>query len=270
MSRRRTALAIVPVLVAAIATALAAPLSANDHIPTRERPSIEQLVAYFDTVAFGSEFAGIEAAPTVRKWQLPLRVVVREYNEVVTVTSGGREIRRLEAMPVQSKHVAYVQKHLNTLAVLSGLKTQDAKKTRWPPNFTIKFVPPLQLTNPQLANVEPGIIKRLGAQGGCYFVTWTDEEGINLRDAVIVINKARPAEKTDHCVLEEMTQSLGLPNDTTPPWPSIFSNTGTVKELSWVDNVMVKTLYDARMKPGMSRADALITARRVISEIINR
>jgi len=167
---------------AALALGLAFPLAAEEHAVTQDRPSVDELVSYFETVVFGSEFAGIAAAPAIRKWQLPLRVVVREYGEVVTITSGGREIRRLDAVPVAPQHVAYVQKHLNTLAVLTGLKTQDAKKTRWPPNFTIKFVPPLQLTNPQLANVEPGIIKRLGAQGGCYFVT--DDAAYAITQAV--------------------------------------------------------------------------------------
>ncbi len=85
---------------------------------------------------------------------------------------------------------------------MTGLKTQDAKKTRWSPNFTINFVPPLQLANPQLAEVDEAILKRPAGQGGCYFITWPDQTGSQLRKAVIVVNKARPANKIHHCVLE--------------------------------------------------------------------
>ncbi len=247
----------------------ALPLAAAE--PTRgQKPGIDELVAYFDTIVFGSEFDAIKAAPMVRKWQLPLRVVVREYGEIVSVTSSGREIRQLEPEPVSPAHFGYVQKHLNTLAALTGLKTQDAKKTRWSANFTSHFVPPLQLANPRLANVDDAILKRLAGQGGCYFVTWPDQTGKHLRKAVIVVNKARTPDKIDHCVLEEMAQSLGLPNDADAPWPSMFANTGTLPGLSWVDRILIRTLYDPRLPPGMPRAEALEAARRVIGEIYEK
>ena len=176
----------------------------------------------------------------------------------------------MEPMPVTPEHLGYVQKHLDTLVQLTGLKTQDAKKTRWSPNFTINFVPPLQLANQRLADVDSAILKRLAGQGGCYFITWPNKAGDQLRKAVIVVNKARTAEKINHCVLEEMTQSLGLPNDADPPWPSIFANTGTLADLSPIDRVMVRTLYDPRLPPGMPRADALKIVRRAIAEGVEK
>jgi len=122
------------------------------------------------------------------------------------------------------------------------------------------------MANPDLADVPRGILQRLAAQGGCYFLAWPDDTGKTLLKAVIVVNKARTAAKTNHCVLEEMTQSLGLPNDANPSWPSIFSNTGTVSRLSWSDRVLIQALYDPRMTPGMARKSALETARRIFTE----
>jgi hypothetical protein len=107
---------------------------AQESARPQERPSVDQLVKFFDTVAFGSEFDVIKESPVVRKWKLPLRVVVREYGEIVSVTSGGREIRRLEPIEVSATNIGYVQQHLDSLVALTGLQTQDAKKTRWSPN----------------------------------------------------------------------------------------------------------------------------------------
>lgn len=256
--------------LAALAAAFPQPAPANepDLQRTEERPDAEQLVRYFETIVFGSEFKGVNAFTSIRKWTRPLRVVVREYGEVVTPLAGGRVSRRLEAEPVSKQHLDYVQRHLNTLADLTGLKTQDARKTRWPANFTINFVPPLQLANPELADVPGGILQRLAAQGGCYFLIWPDDSGETLQKAVIVVNKGRTPDRTAHCVLEEMTQSLGLPNDSNPAWPSIFANSGAIQQLSWADRILVRTLYDPRMKPGLARADALELARTIISELI--
>lgn len=255
-------------VVISIAASVVWPLSASENAPPDRRPGVEELTAFFNTIVFGSEFEGIKASAVVRKWRRPLRVVVREYGEVVTQTSSGREIRRMEAQAVSKRHLGYVQKHLDTLVDLTGLKTQDAQKSGWPANFTINFVPPLQLANPSLADISPGILQRLAGQGGCYFIAWPDQSGESLQKVVIVVNKARPAFKTDHCVLEEMTQSLGLPNDSNPPWPSIFSNTGAQQNLSWVDRILVRALYDPRLIPGMAREKALVLARRIIAEIV--
>ncbi len=143
----------------AIATLFSvASATAQENANPQERPSVDQLVKFFDTIAFGSEFNVIKESPVVRKWKLPLRVVVREYGEIVSVTSGGREIRRLEPIEVSATNIGYVQQHLDSLVALTGLQTQDAKKTRWSPNFTINFVPPLQLANPSLADVDEVIL----------------------------------------------------------------------------------------------------------------
>ena len=238
--------------------------------PSEDRPSVEKLVDFFDTTVFGSEFEGLKPSTIVRKWKRPLRIVVREYGGIVSQSSSGRKIRQLELQTVSKAHLDMVQKHLNTLVQLTDLKTQDSQKSRWPANFIINFVPPLQLSNPHFADIGGGTLQRLAAQGGCYFLTWLDKKGSNMNKAVIVVNKARKRFKIDHCILEEMTQSLGLPNDSNPPWPSIFANSGTQPNLSWIDRVIIKTLYDPRMTPGIPRRRALEIARDIITEIYRK
>ena len=107
--------------------------------PPEDRPSVEQLVKFFDTTVFGSEFETLKPSTKVRKWQRPLRIVVREYGEIVSQSSSGRQIRNLELQTVSKAHLDMVQKHLNTLVQLTGLKTQDSQKSRWPANFTINL-----------------------------------------------------------------------------------------------------------------------------------
>ena len=64
-----------------------------------------------------------------------------------------------------------------------------------------------------------------------------------------------------------MIQSLGLPNDSNLINPSIFSDRSRRTDLTRTDLIILKTLYDPRMKAGLPRDDALVLARSVIAEL---
>ncbi len=230
-------------------------------------PSVEALVEYFDIVVFGSEFGGGEVSEKIKKWRRPLRIVVKQFGETVTNLDDGGQQRRLKQQLVNRHYFHYVQKHLKSLVDLTGLQSQNAKATKEPANFVIYFVPPLQMDNPYLADVDRGIMKRAAAQGGCYFLSWANDESGEIKKATIVVNTAREMPSTDHCLLEEMTQSLGMPNDADAAWPSIFSSTGRIRALSAVDRIIIRTLYDPRLTQGMLRLEALRMARVVIAEL---
>lgn len=230
-------------------------------------PDVEALVGYFDTVVFGSEFGGVKGSDKIKKWRRPLRIAIKEFGETVINSADGRQERRLKQQRVKRLHFQYVQKHLKALLVLTGLQTEDIKITKGSANFTIYFVPPLQMANPYLAEVDLGLLKRMAAQGGCYFLSWANDKSGEIQKATIVVNAARKMPKIDHCILEEMTQSLGMPNDADVEWPSIFSDSGDIRELSAVDRIVIKTLYDSRLPQGMPRRPALQVARTIITEL---
>jgi len=269
----------VSVTAAGVALLMGSPaMAAGENLnAAAERPSVDQLVDYFDTVVFGSEMPGVKPLAHVWKWRQPLRVEVREYGEKVTVNAAGAQVRTLRQRHVKRRHFDFVQRHLNTLARLTGAKTEDVEKSRKKANLIINFVPKYQMDNPELADVGPKLLKSVAAHGGCYFLSWPDA-GTRTRivKAVIVVNADLPMARKDHCVLEELTQSLGFPNDVNTVWPSIFSdnrsvrNPARIRALSRIDKILIRTLYDARMKPGLPRVDAVAVARRVIGELDRR
>ena len=63
---------------------------------------------------------------------------------------------------------------------------------------------------------------------------------------------------------------MGLPNDSNDVYPSIFNDKGRLDDLSEQDVLLLRLLYDPRMKAGMSRDDALNTARRILPELRSR
>jgi len=230
-------------------------------------PSVDELTNQFRAIVFGSEFKEFKPLNRIKKWGAPLRVTVKAYEEISEPGPNNSSTLKLKQKQVNPQHLKYIRKHLNTLVALTGLATEDVKNSHEPANFEIKIVPRTQLTNPNLVDADPKLLRRLGGQGGCYFLMWHNE-GSGLIDRVaIVVNADRIDARTEHCLLEEMTQSLGLPNDINSNWTSIFSNRGYISTLTRSDKILIKTLYDPRLKPAMKRDKAMKIARKIIGEL---
>lgn len=256
----------VSVMIAAVFLAFALvsyPLGAAE---TKPPPTVDELIEYFDTIVFKSEFDSVAPSTVVKKWTGPLRVGIRAFEETV-IEMDGREVRQLKRIKVKKPHIKFIKKHLKNLVRATGLKTEDAKKTGLPPNLMIYFVPRQQMANPYLSNVEPKLLKKLASEGGCYFLVWADNKTGKISKATIVVNSERLLIRINHCLLEEMTQSLGLPNDSNQINPSIFSDRSRRTDLTRTDLIILKALYDPRMKAGLPRDKALVLARTVIGEL---
>ncbi len=132
------------------------------------RPSIDDLVRYFDTIVFKSEFKDIKSAKIIKKWKGPLRVAIRTFVDAIVI-KDGREVSQLKQAKVKKHHVKFIQKHLNSLVRATGLKTEDTKKTGKPANFTINFVPRRHMGNSYLAKANPKLLRKMAAQGGVIF-----------------------------------------------------------------------------------------------------
>jgi len=70
------------------------------------------------------------------------------------------------------------------------------------------------------------------------------------------------------CIIEELTQSFGPSNDNATYRPSIFSNYFPPVELSINDRILVRALYDKRIKVGMTREETAPLAREIIEELV--
>jgi len=256
-------------LAAALSCTAADAEAQSTSSPADAAPSIGELIRAFETVVFGTEFQefdNLTGRSRVWKWETPLRVVVRSFRDRFIDTADGGQRSIMEQIPVTDQQVSSVETHLNTLSALTGLPTEDAEAVGDTANFVINFVPRHQMSNPALADLDPKLAARMASQGGCYFASWPNKENGRLYRAVIVVNAELGDNKIGHCLLEEMTQALGLPNDVRVRWPSIFSEGKKVTDLSVYDRLFLRTLYDSRIKAGMSKTEGLRSARRILAE----
>ncbi len=93
----------------------------------------------------------------------------------------------------------------------------------------------------------------------------TEKNVINRAVVIIPVDRARAMGKLVSCVVEELTQVLGLPNDSVKVFPSVFNDLSTDVYLSGLDYLLLKMLYDPRIKAGMDEN----AVRPVLKSIVN-
>ncbi|MEM6677068.1 MAG: DUF2927 domain-containing protein [Pseudomonadota bacterium] len=69
------------------------------------------------------------------------------------------------------------------------------------------------------------------------------------------------------CIHEEITQALGLGNDHPEVRPSIFNDDEEFALLTAHDEWLLRLLYDPRLRPGMTEAEAMPIVRRIVAEL---
>jgi hypothetical protein len=225
------------------------------------------LLKHFETIVFGNEIEGVDGATKIQKWVSPIRVsVTAMQGQMLTKNGGARELKLSYVRP-DPAHVAMIRKHLTELVKLTGTTSEKTDKENGKPaNFMIRFVPRLAMGEPFLdPNVDPQVLARLATPGVCYFVTRAIRSGAMFR-ALIVANADLPPAQMDACLLKEMTQAMGLPNDSDVIAPSIFNQASTQRELSDSDKIILRALYDRRLPAGTPAPDAANIARDLLRD----
>jgi hypothetical protein len=207
--------------------------------------SNEEILRNLTTVVFGSEFLG-EDTPYIRKWIGPMRVAV--------------------AGDPQGRYSDLIDAHLATLRQLTGLdiaRVRDAASAGV--NARILFLDRASFiasARGYLAKGKPGTNHNLACFG--VFKSNRDRDIVQF-SAMIPSDGSR--ENVAACIVEEVTQVLGLPNDSYDIHPTIFNDDDEYHQLTWQDRLMVRVLYDRRVAPGMSRGAFTAVARRIIDEL---
>jgi hypothetical protein len=115
-------------------------------------------------------------------------------------------------------------------------------------------------------SVDPRVLQALAKPGVCYFLTWADKSGGIVRALVVANNELPPADFSA-CMLEELTQVMGLAGESNRITPSVFNEDTQLQELAPIDRLMLKGLYDERIAPGSHPDEARAAAAEVLPEL---
>lgn len=232
--------------LAALALLSAPPASAA------ELPAPAAILDAFAKIAFGNEYVA-EADPRLQKWTKPIRW------------------RAYEAVVLDAAERAFLARHITRLARLTGHDFAPAES--WPEaNFVVYFVSEQHYEaaiERYLAPDRRHLLPRL-AGTACLGVQRNHRltHEIEYAVAIVPVERARARGLMQSCIAEETTQLLGLPNDSDSIPGTLFNDKGGARDLTPLDEMLVRLLYHPRLRAGMRRGEALAIGREVLPALM--
>jgi hypothetical protein len=219
-----------------------------------------KILRNFNIVAFGNEYTG-RRYKFVRKWKQPIRVGIQgkdfpPYFEAF-VRQHIRDIWELTGHPIELYYSWTLQKQ-KRLA-----KDFDPKKV----NFILFYMPTKDIPKAvaKYFDDDEEQVRQMIKVSTCFAKFGTKQNEIKW--AISVFPAEHPKDYMRACVVEELTQVMGLPNDSAEVSPSIFNDKSRYFELTDHDRWMLKMLYDPRITVGMPREHAIAMGKTILGEL---
>ncbi|MHA6344552.1 DUF2927 domain-containing protein [Roseivivax sp. CAU 1761] len=227
-----------------------------------------QLARNFEAIALSEEYergAGLRPASAgtpgrIKKWRQPVRVT----------SHFGASVPRDQ----RSRDAAALARYVDRLAGITGhpmaMQPQDA-------NFHVFFMgeddraeiaPRIRAVVPGIDSTSLAVLQTLPREIHCLVIAFADQAGgYAYGKAVALIRAEHPPLLMKSCIHEELAQGLGLANDSPRARPSIFNDDDEFALLTTHDELLLKILYDSRLRPGMGAAEAAPLIRRAAAEL---
>jgi len=209
------------------------------------QPSVEDVRRFTEDVVIGprpgARLVKWRRAPTIR---------------LETLVAGPRDEKTGWSVPIptQTMPARYMalRRHSKALSALTGMPIRLMPRDIGSGgDIVITILPRTLMPALSFPGVPERTVGQLMGPSRCFFVIWPTPDW-TIKKARIVINSILEEDHIVHCLLEELTQSLGLPNDSERLRPSVFNEAFMLRELSYLDRILVRTVYDPRIHPGMT------------------
>jgi len=219
--------------------------------------SQDDYVRNFETIAFYHEFDADKHQRLLTRWEEPLRVAL--------------------VGDVSPRYVRDTERHLVELALLTGrdialgdVESANVVVILSPQPFdravdTYGEIYGSFFDSQQHMQTVTSFMKR---EGLCYARILPRPESAEIESAVILIPTDENRFVVRACLIEELTQAMGLFNDSDAVTPSIFNDSSRNMALSDHDRILLRLLYDKRLHPGMTWPQAEPIVRRAVAELI--
>lgn len=196
--------------------------------------SVDYLVDAFVEIALRSEYS--PKPSTVRKWITPVNYFI------------------VHQVADEDLHQRLIRTHFEQLAEITGLTIRPAE-SQAAANYLIVMTSEDLLKEDMQTYLgwrSTARREKFFRESVCLSTFSIKPKGPIFRAVVIIpVDRARARRKLVACVVEELTQVMGLANDSVKVFPSVFNDLSTDVFLSGLDSLLLKMLYDPRVKAGM-------------------
>ena len=227
----------------------------------------DDLAENFLRIAFFDEFTerdGVLVAETrenrLHRWQQPVRMSV-EFGPSVPLEQ-------------RKKDQAAIASYATRLSRLTGLPIRVTNRR---PNHVVLIVNEgergglaerIRAFAPDVSQAALDTVTRMRPDTYCTVFSFTPGTSASYSGALTVIRGELPDRLRLACIHEELAQSLGLIADHPHARPSIFNDNEEFALLTKQDELMLRMLYDRRLRPGMTLAEARPIVETIAAELL--
>ena len=225
-----------------------------------------QLASNFDAIALNDEYTTIDGRFVARttpsplsRWDVPVRIGL-EFGASVPFEQRDKDVATVKAL---IKRLAKAARH--------PISMSDR------PNFHVLVLneDERQAIGPRLEQIVPGIgqaaidtVEDMPRSNYCVVFAFDPADNGAYRQAVAIIRGEHADLMRKSCLHEEITQGLGLANDTPRARPSIFNDDEEFALLTHHDELLLRILYDPRLQTGMSPEIARPISAQIARELM--
>ncbi len=175
--------------------------------------------------------------PVIKKWREPLRVWVSS-------TAGN----------MRDQH-ALLASHLKMLTDITQLPIQSTQQPQHA-NVRIFFTHELEAIQVASQEISPTAAQHLKQSICLGHIRYNQRAEITQATVIIPVQRAEALGKLSSCIVEELTQMLGLINDSKVVHPTVFNDYTHYDMLTGLDYLLLKLLYSPEIKAGMTFNEA--------------
>lgn len=220
--------------------------------------NFKKIALYEEYASVGGSLVAKQTASKLHRWDEPVRLAV-EFGGAVTQDQKLTDRRAIEAYAAR---IGRVTGHP------VGVAAQDA-------NFHVFVVDEAarRSLGPRLRQIIPSItpgavqtVTEMPRSSYCLVFAWDPEDDGTYAEAVAVIRAEHPDLLRLSCIHEEIAQGMGLANDSPGARPSVFNDDEEFGLLTAHDEELLRILYDRRLRPGMTAAEAMPVVTEIARE----
>ena len=199
----------------------------------------------FYDIVMRAEFEQVR--PVIRKWSRPLRIWIH------SSAGDAEEQRWLLAM------------HFHQIGQITKLPVEFVQKPEQA-NVRIYFADERHAARIAHHEMSPVAVKQLNNSVCIGHIRYNRWAQITRGTVIIPVERAQNQGKLMPCVVEEVTQLLGLINDSKRFYPTVFSDITDDELLTGLDYVLLRLLYSPEMRSGMTISQARPVIRRILEQ----
>ncbi|QRZ15258.1 DUF2927 domain-containing protein [Paracoccus methylovorus] len=219
-----------------------------------------EVALHDEYVREGGKLVSRATPAPLRRWQQPVLVRL-EFGDSVSPDHRARDRAEIAGF---ADRLTRVSGHPVTLTGAAG-------------NFNVLILneDERRAIAPRLSALMPGIppddiaaLRDLAPQNYCAVFAYSNGNSPVYSQAVALIRAELPPRLRRSCLHEEMAQGMGLANDSPRVRPSVFNDDEEFAYLTRHDELLLQILYDPRLRPGMTEAEARPIVLQIARELL--